>query len=91
MDIEMPTIESIKLFVEMRKGIAIVPRMCVEPEIAQGMLRELSLRQMRIQRRLYLIYRQDRPLTAAAQAMLNILVGKSTRKAPDAKRSSSAA
>ncbi len=31
MDIEMPTIESIKLFVEMKKGIAIVPRMCVGP------------------------------------------------------------
>ena len=90
MDIEMPTIESIKLFVEMKKGIAIVPRMCVGPEIAQGMLRELSMRQMRIQRRLYLVYRQDRPLTAAAQAMLNILIGKSTSKTPDAKRFSSA-
>ncbi len=31
MDIEMPTIESIKLFVEMKKGVAIVPRMCVGP------------------------------------------------------------
>jgi len=76
MEIEMPTIESIKLFVEMRKGVAIVPRMCVGPEIAQGILRELPMKQMRIQRRLYLIYRQDRPLTAAAQAMVNILLKK---------------
>jgi DNA-binding transcriptional LysR family regulator len=76
MEIEMPTIESIKLFVEMKKGIAIVPRMCVGPEIAQGILRELPMKQMRIQRRLYLIYRQDRPLTAAAQAMVNILLKK---------------
>ena len=29
MDMELPTIESIKLFVEMKKGVAIVPRMCV--------------------------------------------------------------
>jgi len=76
MEIEMPTIESIKLFVEMKKGVAIVPRMCVGPEIAQGILRELPMKQLRIQRRLYLIYRRDRPLTAAAQAMVNILLKK---------------
>jgi len=90
MDIEMPTIESIKLFVEMKKGVAIVPRMCVGPEIAQGILRELPMRQMRIQRRLYLVYRQDRPLTAAAQAMVDILLGRSRTKRPPAKRSSPA-
>jgi len=73
MDIEMPTIESIKMFVEMKKGVAIVPQMCVEREIARGELRELRIRQMRIVRRLYLVYRQDRPLTAAAQAMVAIL------------------
>lgn len=88
MDIEMPTIESIKLFVEMKKGVAIVPRMCVGPEIEQGLLRELPMRQMRIQRRLYLVYRQDRPLTAAAQAMVDILLGKSPGKPSRAKRSS---
>ena len=86
MDIEMPTIESIKLFVEMKKGVAIVPRMCVGPEIEQGLLRELPMRQMRIQRRLYLVYRQDRPLTAAAQAMVDILLGKSAGKSSRAKR-----
>ena len=76
MDIEMPTIESIKLFVEMKRGVAIVPRMCVESEIQHGLLRELRMRQMRVQRHLYLVYRQDRPLTAAAQALVEILRGK---------------
>ena len=88
MDIEMPTIESIKLFVEMKKGVAIVPRMCVGPEIERGLLRELSMKQMRIQRRLYLVYRQDRPLTAAAQAMVEILLGKFARGTSRSKRSS---
>jgi DNA-binding transcriptional LysR family regulator len=73
MEIELPTIESIKRFVEMKNGVAIVPRMCVEGEIARGDLRELRLRGMRILRRLYLIYRQDRPLSAAAQGLVNIL------------------
>jgi len=73
MDIEMPTIESIKLFVGMKMGVAIVPRMCVGPEIDRGLLRELHIRQMRMQRRLYLVYRRDRPLTASAQALMEIL------------------
>jgi DNA-binding transcriptional LysR family regulator len=85
MDIELPTIESIKRFVEMKNGVAIVPRMCVEREIARGDLQELRLRGMRILRRLYLIYRQDRPLSAASQELVNILRPKAahpTRSAP---------
>jgi DNA-binding transcriptional LysR family regulator len=69
--------------VEMKKGVAIVPRMCVEGELARGDLRELKIRQMRIERRLYLVYRQDRPLTGAAQALVDIIL---SRKKPSAKR-----
>jgi DNA-binding transcriptional LysR family regulator len=81
MDIEMPTLESIKMFVEMKEGVAIVPRMCVEREVARGSLRELRIRQMRVVRRLYLVYRQDRPLTAAAQALVEIIRQKPSRGA----------
>ena len=73
MKIELPTIESIKLFVEMKKGVAIVPRMCVEREVANGDLRALRIRQMRMSRKLYLVYRRDRPLAAAAQALVEII------------------
>lgn len=73
MDIELPTIESIKRFVEMKKGVAIVPRMCVEQEIARGHLREVHLRQMHIERHLYLIYRLDRPLNAAAKELVELV------------------
>lgn len=73
MDIEMPTLESIKMFVEMKKGVAIVPRMCVEREVARGSLHEVRIRQMRVVRKLYLIYREDRPLTAAAQELVEII------------------
>ena len=83
MEVELPTIESIKRFVEMKKGVAIVPRMCVEGELARGDLRELKIRQMRIERRLYLVYRQDRPLTGAAQALVDIIV---SRKKPSVRR-----
>jgi len=76
MDVELPTIESIKLFVERKKGVAIVPRMCAERELAAGDLRELRIRQMRVARKLYLVYRRDRALSAAAQAMVELLRGK---------------
>ena len=82
MGIEMPTIESIKLFVEMKQGVAIIPRMCVEREVASGTLCALRLRQMRIVRKLYLVYRRDRPLTAAAQGLVEVLRGKVLASAP---------
>jgi DNA-binding transcriptional LysR family regulator len=73
MEVELPTIESIKRCVEMKRGLAIVPRMCVEREIARGDLRELRIRQMRITRKLYLVYRQDRPLKTAAQEFVEMV------------------
>jgi DNA-binding transcriptional LysR family regulator len=80
MDVELPTIESIKLFVEMKQGVAIVPRMCVEREVAVGDLRELRIRQMRVTRKLYLVYRRDRPLSAAAQEMLEVIRQRPSRE-----------
>jgi len=79
MDIELPTIESIKLFVRMKKGVAIVPRMCVEGEVAHGDLRALRIRQMRLTRTLYLVYRRDRPLTAAAEELVEVIRNKMVR------------
>jgi DNA-binding transcriptional LysR family regulator len=73
MKLELPTLESIKLCVEAKRGVAIVPRMCVEQEIARGDLRELRIKQMRITRKLYLVYRQDRPLPAAAEELIAML------------------
>jgi DNA-binding transcriptional LysR family regulator len=81
MDVELPTIESIKRCVEMKRGVAIVPRMCVEREIARGDLRELRIRQMRITRKLYLVYRQDRPLKAAAQELVEMVRRRPTHAA----------
>lgn len=76
MDVELPTIESIKRFVELKKGVAIVPRMCVQEEVSRGDLREVSVKQMKMERRVYLVFRQDRPLTAAAQALVDIILPK---------------
>jgi DNA-binding transcriptional LysR family regulator len=86
MDLELPTIESIKRFVEMKRGIAIIPRMCVEGELARGDLRELRIRQMRIQRHLYLVYRQDRPLSAAARGLLETILARKKLRSASSRR-----
>jgi DNA-binding transcriptional LysR family regulator len=91
MEIEMPTIESIKMFVKLKKGVAIIPRMCAAHEIEEGALREVKLKQMQIQRKLYVVYRQDRALSAAAQGLVEILRAKPHRgERPDDKASRSA-
>ena len=73
MGVELPTIESIKRFVQMDMGVAIVPRMCVRWEIEQGLLVEVKVRQLRMPRDLYLLYRRRGPLSHAAEAMLQLL------------------
>jgi DNA-binding transcriptional LysR family regulator len=77
MDAELPTIESIKRFVQMGMGVAIVPRMCVQMEIERKTLAEVKIREMHLPRRLFLLYRRDRAISHAAQAFMQML-----RKAP---------
>ena len=73
MRVEMPTIESIKRFVQMDMGVAIVPRMCVRWEFEQGLLVEVKIRQLKMRRDLYLLHRRRGPLSHAATAMLRLL------------------
>ena len=73
MDVELPTIESIKRFVEMEMGVAIVPRMCVRMELQRGTLVELKVKQLRLPRQLFLLYRRDRALSHAARAFMRLL------------------
>jgi len=73
MGVELPTIESIKRFVEMGMGVAIVPRMCVQVEVERGQLVEVRIREMHLRRDLFLIFRRDRPLSQPAKAFLLLL------------------
>jgi DNA-binding transcriptional LysR family regulator len=75
MPIEMPTIESIKRFVQMGMGVAIVPRMCVTWEIEHGWLKEIKLRQLNIPRHLYIVARRGARLPHAAAEFMRMLKG----------------
>jgi len=73
MPIEMPSIESIKRFVQMGMGVAIVPRMCVHWEIEHGWMKEVKIRQLNMPRHVYLISRRGARLPHAAEGLMRIL------------------
>ncbi len=73
MDVELPTIEAIKKFVAAGNGVALLPRMCVEAEVARGELVSLSVRELKFERKLRLIYRKGGELSHAAQAFLSVV------------------
>ncbi len=72
---EMPTIESIKRLVEQGMGVALVPRLEAQVEIERKQLVGLVVREMKLERRLHLIYRKGATLSHAAKAFLRVARG----------------
>jgi len=73
MDIEMPTIETIRKLVQGNLGVAFLPRMCVEMEIEQKLLCEVQVKEMHLARKIFLVYPTRRALSHAAQAFLELV------------------
>lgn len=69
---ELPTLESIKRFVEQGMGVALVPRLAAQIEIARGQVKALTVREMKSERRLHLVYRKGATLSHAASAFLQL-------------------
>jgi DNA-binding transcriptional LysR family regulator len=82
---EMPTLEAIKRFVEQGMGVALVPRLTAQSEIARGQVVALTVREMRLERSIHLIYRKGASLSHAAKAFLR--VAKETKRAATDSRS----
>ena len=70
MDVEMPTIEAIKKFVGMGNGVALIPAICVESELARGDLVHIPVPEACGERKLRLVYRKNASLSHAARAFL---------------------
>jgi len=69
---EMPTLEAIKRLVESGLGVALVPRLAAQSEIERGQIAGLTVKEMRLERRLHLIYRRGATLSHAAKAFLRV-------------------
>ena len=70
MNVELPTIEDIKQFVRMENGVALVPLIAVEHEIASGELVHVPCPELAMERKLRLVYRTGTVLSHAGQAFL---------------------
>jgi DNA-binding transcriptional LysR family regulator len=72
MGVELPTLQAIKRFVAMGNGVAFLPEISVEDEIARGELVRIPVQELRVHRKLRLIYRKSAALSHAGRAFLKI-------------------
>ena len=73
MDVEMPTVETIRWMVERNAGVAFLPRMCVEQEILEGRLVAVRVPEVTVERKVYLARPSRRALSYAGEAFLKLL------------------
>jgi len=73
MGVELPTLEAIKRFVAMGNGVALIPGLCVEHELARRELVAVPVRELRMERKLRIINRKGSGLSHAAQAFLKVV------------------
>jgi DNA-binding transcriptional LysR family regulator len=72
MPIEMPTIDAIKRFVAAGHGVALLPAIAVESELARGDLVRIKVRELAFERPVRLIWRKAGTLSHAAGAFLQV-------------------
>ena len=70
---ELWSFENVKDFVEQEIGLAIVPRVTVLRSLQAGSLKEIPIDGVQIPRRTYVIFRDRRYMSDAAQGLLRIL------------------
>jgi DNA-binding transcriptional LysR family regulator len=74
--IELATLETIKVFVALDVGIAILPRLAVREEIESGKLVEVPVKGMKIEKVSRIVYRREHSLSHAAKSFLEIVKSK---------------
>src|SRR5450432_112144 len=89
MDVEMPTVESIKILVQRNEGVAFLPKLCVESELASGTLRKVKVNEMVVNRDIRLVYPAKRALSHAAQAFLEVVSAEAIQSSERSSPSSS--
>lgn len=73
MEVEMPTVETIRKLVQRNEGVAFLPRMCVEQELQQGTLKEVKVEELHVERKIRLVYPARRAPSHAARAFLEVV------------------
>lgn len=71
--VELPSLEAVKRYVGMGHGVALVPGLTVEQEIARGELVKVEIPEVQILRTLWLVQRRGARLSHAAAAFLRVV------------------
>jgi DNA-binding transcriptional LysR family regulator len=71
--IELPSLEAIKRFVASGNGVALVPALSVQTEVARGELVTVAVPELNCERQLWLVYRKQGTLSYAALAFLRVV------------------
>jgi len=72
-EVELPSLEAIKRFVAQGNGVALVPKLTVDPDLASGALVAIKVPELEMERRLRLVYRRQAALSHAARAFLKVV------------------
>lgn len=70
--VELPSLEAIKRLVEAEVGIALVPRLTVAPEIKSKQLVAVDVHELKLTRKLNIVYRKNATLSHAAREFLAV-------------------
>lgn len=73
MGVELPSLEAIKRFVALGNGVALVPGLTAQPELARGELVQVAVPELKIARPLWLVYRAQATLSHAGLAFLEVV------------------
>ena len=73
MEVELPSLDAIKRFVQQGDGVALVPKLTVENELETGALVGIAVPELPLERRLRLVLRRQATLSHAAQAFLKLV------------------
>jgi DNA-binding transcriptional LysR family regulator len=71
--LELATVETIKRFVQLKIGLAFVPRMCVSEELERGKLATVPVEGLTYSRQLWVTHRRQMTFSHAAAAFLAVL------------------
>lgn len=73
MGVELPSLEAIKRFVALGNGVALVPGLTVQPELARRDLVQVGVPELKIARRLWLVHRAQTEMSHAGRAFLTVV------------------
>ncbi len=73
MEVELPSLEAIKRFVQRGNGVAMVPRLTVEGELEAGTLVAVQVPELHVERKLRLVRRKQAALSHASREFLRIV------------------